>query len=194
MKRLLGIALALMLVISLAACGGGDSGAGTDSGADNTSAPASIPATTTPPASTPEPEPEQSLVHHELESGAFVDYDPEIWKLQSFAYGFTGIDNEVTLAFMHRGNASLEDEAQSKIDGQDIISDTQVAIAGFDARKLTYINPMFGSDVYYHIYYIEFDEPVGEYKRMSMIIELSSYQDNLDSDAVMDLLNSYTIE
>ena len=191
MKRIIVIMMAVTLVFSLTACGGrGDNDA--------------LPDTISPPAPEPineaiaaeeeeeeefEQEGDPESTHHEVEPGIFIDFSPDIFKIGNAPYLLFGTDGNSQISFLHNIGVDFEAIANGKIEAFDIDVDKEVTLGSFTARKLSWEREDFGVVTYNAMYIIEFEEKVGDYE--GVVIELWSYEDDLDSPKFMDVLNSY---
>jgi hypothetical protein len=183
-KRVLGILLALLLGMSLlAGCGKAptDNPGGTPGTADAAE------------------ETAPGLVHHAVEPaiGAYITYSPEKFKPGTSAYLLKGIDGRSGISFLNSWMPiDVEKEVARFKDSFDVDSDTEVTIAGFTARKLTYERSIYGHCAQYFILYdeplVSKDDPDTSF--VGMQIDLWAYDDILESADFMDVLNSYTIE
>ena len=199
MKKIIALLLVLILGgLPLAGCGGGDGGDGTAPG--DTAESASESAQDSAPESSPESSPEQEsgpesesgpeMVRQEVEEGIFINYPATKFKIGNAPYILIGIDGNSQITFLHNGGVDFEKEADNKLENQDVNIDTEVTLGGYAARKLAWYREDFG--MYYVWYLIEYGKTIDYFE--GVIIELFSYEDELDSPVFMDVLNSYTVE
>jgi len=135
-------------------------------------------------------EPEANLVHHELWDGFFIDYAPEIWKEGSNSFTFNGIENGINAIFLFK-NVDVEAEAGEKIGKYDVTIDEEATIGEYIVRKIAYMEPMFGTNVYYCFYYVELGN---SYSYKHLVVECNSYDDFSENTDVDDLISTLTAE